>query len=132
MKASAQRSERMTFAHRVRIREHELVLDEPIEDGGDDEGPSPLELLAASLAGCTAITIEMYAKRKRWDIGPVEVDCHYELPARGAPTHFELVLRLSHACTAEQVERLKAIATRCPVHRVLEGDVTFEQRLELI
>jgi putative redox protein len=131
MRASAHRTERAVFTHRVRVRHHELVLDEPIEDGGDDEGPTPLELLAASLAGCTAITMEMYAKRKGWDIGPVEVECAYELPERGAPTSFELVLRLSEACTAEQVERLQAIAARCPVHRVLEGDVSFEERVEL-
>jgi putative redox protein len=132
VKATAQRTERMTFTHRVRIREHELVVDEPPEDGGDDEGPSPLELLAASLAGCTAITVEMYAKRKGWEIGPVEVECSYELPARGAPARFALALRLSDACAPEQIERLRVIATKCPVHRVLEGEVSFEERVELL
>jgi putative redox protein len=131
MKATAQRTERMTFTHRVRIREHELVVDEPRDDGGDDEGPSPLELLAGSLAACTAITVEMYAKRKGWEIGPVEVDCRYELPERGSPTHFELVLRLPDGCTPEQIERLRVIAAKCPVHRVLEGEVSFGERLEL-
>jgi len=132
MKASAQRTERMTFTHLVTIREHELIVDEPPDDGGDDEGPSPLELLAGSLAACTAITVEMYAKRKGWQIGPVEVDCSYELPERGAAARFELVLRLADACTPEQLARLRVIAAKCPVHRVLEGEVTFEERLEVI
>ena len=42
--------------------------------GGTDTGPRPTQLLAASLAGCTAITVEMYADRKGWDVGAIEVD----------------------------------------------------------
>jgi putative redox protein len=132
MKATARRTERMTFTHRVGIRQHELLVDEPAEDGGEDEGPSPLELLAASLASCMAITMELYAKRKGWEIGPVEVECSYELPDRGAPTRFEVVLRLSEQLDPEQVERLRVIAGKCPVHRTLEGGVTFDERLELV
>ena len=70
-KASARRS--TNFSHTVTIREHQLTVDEPRLRGGEDEGPSPEELLAASLATCTAVTIEMYAQRKGWDLGPVEV-----------------------------------------------------------
>ena len=62
------------FRHTVKVREHHLSVDEPGDEGGDDAGPSPQELLAASLASCTAITMEMYAERKGWDIGGVEVD----------------------------------------------------------
>ena len=75
MKAIARRTARTAFTHRVDIRQHHVATDEPSEHGGDDDGPSPQELLAASLASCTAVTVEMYAKRKGWDIGPVEVEC---------------------------------------------------------
>jgi putative redox protein len=119
-----------TFAHRVTTRQHELIVDEPGELGGEDHGPSPQELLAASLASCTAITIEMYAKRKGWDIGPVEVECEYERPERGAPTVFHLVLRLPTTCSGDQVEKLRVIASKCPVHRTLDGDVVFRERVE--
>src|SRR5205085_10941194 len=91
----------------VKIREHELTADEPTDQGGDDEGPSPQELLAASLASCTAVTLEMYAKRKGWDIGPVEVDVDYTPAERGSPTEFKLVMRLSSVCSQEQVDRLR-------------------------
>ncbi len=107
-------------------------MDEPIEQGGEDEGPSPQELLAASLASCTAVTIEMYAKRKGWDIGPVEVQCEYTPADRGTPTSFTLELRLPAGCSDEQIERLSAVAAKCPVHRTLEGEVSFEQRVELV
>jgi putative redox protein len=74
----------------------------------------------------------MYAKRKGWDIGPVEVECNYEPAERGKPTSFELVLRLPLGFTEEQIDRLRAIAARCPVHRTLAGEVSFDERVELI
>lgn len=118
------------FTHRATIRQHELTVDEPEGAGGDDQGPSPQELLAASLASCTAITVEMYAQRKGWDIGPVEVECAYTPADRGEPTVFDLVLRLPSTCTEEQVERLRVIAAKCPVHRTLEGESLFRERIE--
>ena len=128
MKAVARRTG--TYRHMIDIRSHHLSVDEPVEAGGDDTAPSPQELLAASLASCTAITIEMYAQRKGWDLGYVEVDCEYTPAERGCPTKFELVLRLPAEATEEQVERLKIIATKCPVHRTLDGEVMFHERVE--
>ena len=130
MKATARRTARTGFTHQIDIRRHRLVIDEPSEHGGDDEGPSPQELLAASLASCTAVTIEMYAKRKGWDIGPVEVQCDYAAAELGRPTNFEIVVRLAVECSEEQAERLKVIAGKCPVHRTLEGDVSFSEHVE--
>ena len=130
MKKATARQTGTTFTHRVTIRQHELTVDEPEDMGGDDQGPSPQELLAASLASCTAITLEMYAKRKGWDIGPVEVEADYEVPEPGSPTQFNLILRLPSACTEEQVERLRTIAAKCPVHRTLDGQVVFRERVE--
>src|SRR5438309_11278883 len=117
MKAIATRTS--GYTHRIEIRQHELVADEPPDLGGADEGPNPQELLAASLASCTAVTVEMYAERKGWDVGEVAVECEYEQPERDQPTQFKLTLRLPRELTQEQVERLGAIAARCPVHRTL-------------
>src|ERR1700730_19096866 len=93
MSATARR-EGGTLRHTVQVREHQMTVDEPLDAGGQDTGPDPQELLAVSLASCTAITMEMYAARKGWDIGGVEVDVHYSPAERGCPTQFELVLRL--------------------------------------
>ena len=131
MKATARRTA-SNFTHQVDVRQHQLLADEPAEHGGDDEGPSPQELLAASLASCTAITIEMYAKRKGWDIGPIEVQCEYTPAERGCPTKFRLDFRLPNDCTEEQLERLRVIAAKCPVHRTLEGEVSFEDHIQLV
>ena len=94
-------------------------------------GPSPQELLAASLAACTAITMEMYAKRKGWVVDGLEVVCDYTPAERGCPTKFELVMRMPASLSEEQTERLRVIAAKCPVHRTLEGEVAFEERVEL-
>jgi len=67
------------YAHDVEIEgDHTIVIDEPIAAGGTDTGPSPTRLVAAGLAGCVAVTMEMYAKRKEWDIGAVEVEVDVE------------------------------------------------------
>jgi putative redox protein len=121
-----------TFKQSVRVRDHQFVSDEPREEGGTDEGPSPLELLAASLASCTAVTMEMYASHKGWDIGDVEVEAQFTPPDRGCPTRFALVLRFPDHLSDEQVQRLEVIAAKCPVHRTLEGEVMFDERVERI
>jgi putative redox protein len=120
------------FRHDVEIREHHVTADEPEENGGDDTGPSPQELLAASLASCTAITVEMYAKRKGWQIGDVSVDVDYEPAQRGSPTKFKMVLNLPKELPEDQRERLMQIAAKCPVHRTLEGEVMFEESVEVV
>ncbi|HEV3056255.1 MAG TPA: OsmC family protein [Solirubrobacteraceae bacterium] len=130
MKATARRQRPDGYAHTVEIGDHELTIDEPLDQDGDDAGPTPQELLAASLAGCTAITIEMYAKRKGWDLPNVEVEAEYEQSDRGATTKFTLTIRLPEGLSDEQIERLSVIGAKCPVHRTLDGDVIFEELIE--
>jgi putative redox protein len=130
MKATATRTG--TYKHVVQVRQHRLLADEPADTGGDDSAPSPQELLAASLASCTAVTMEMYAQRKGWDIGGVEVEAQYTPAERGCPTRFALTLRLPSDLSDEQVERLRVIAAKCPVHRTLDGEVMFDERVQRV
>ena len=130
MRAVARRSDG-TLRHEIEIGRHRVLADEPASGGGEDAGPSPQELLAASLASCTAVTIEMYAKRKGWDIGDVTVDVDYEPSQRGSPTRFAMTVRLPKELPEEQSQRLMQIAAKCPVHRTLDGEVMFEEKLEL-
>ena len=131
MRASARRDDGR-LKQTVAMRGHTLVSDEPKDEGGDDSGPSPQELLAASLASCTAITIEMYANRKGWEIGDVTVQVDYEPAQRGSPTRFKLRVDFPKELPEEQRERLMQIGAKCPVHRVLEGEVMFEETVELV
>jgi putative redox protein len=116
----------------VAVRNHSLTADEPPEHGGEDSGPSPQELLAASLASCTAITMEMYADRKGWDMGDVVVDVDYEPAQRGSPTRFVMHVQLPKELPEDQRDRLMQIAAKCPVHRALEGEVMFEETVDLV
>lgn len=120
------------FRHTVQVRDHQVLVDEVVAAGGEDSAPDPQELLAASLASCSAITMEMYAQHKGWDLGHVEVLVEYSPPERGCATKFELVLRLPDHVPDEHAERLRAIAAKCPVHRALEGDVMFQERIERV
>ncbi len=130
MRALARRAS-SKYTHDLQVRNHRFLADEPEDMGGEDRGPSPQELLAAALASCTAITMEMYAERKGWDVRGLEVDCDYTPAERGCPTKFKLVMRMPDHLTQEQIEKLKVIAAKCPVHRTLEGEVLFEERVEL-
>jgi putative redox protein len=130
MRAVARRNDGK-LSQDVTIRRHELTADEQTEHGGKDDGPSPQELLAASLASCTAITVEMYAMRKGWDVGEMTVDVNYEPAQRGSPTRFNMVVKMPKELPEEQRQRLMQIAAKCPVHRTLEGEVMFDERVEL-
>jgi putative redox protein len=118
------------YAHDVEVDGHVVRMDEPPEDGGEGSGPRPTKLLGASLAGCIAITVEMYAKRKGWDVGQVEVDV--EMTYEGVvPKSFDVGLRLPGELDEEQRRKLLVIATKCPVHKVLAGEahVNVTERL---
>jgi putative redox protein len=120
MKVVARRRE--GYIHEVEIEGgHTIVVDEPLEAGGKDAGPSPTRLIAASLASCIAVTIEMYAERKGWDVGQVEVDVDVE-HADHSPISFAVTLRLPAELSEEQRARLLVVARKCPVHKLLAGE----------
>ena len=130
MKAIARRVQ--GYTHEVEVDGHHVITDEPPEAGGNDEGPSPTRLLTASLAACTATTVEMYADRKGWDVGALEVDVEFHPAPRGETSCFEVEVRIPTPLSDDQVERIKVIAGKCPVHRTLTGDVEVEDRVEAV
>ena len=122
------------FIHDVEIDgRHTVVFDEPVSAGGADAAPSPSRMVGAALAACTAITMEMYAGLKKWPLDNVEVqvEVSYE---RHVPSCFTVTLRLPKELSEEQVERLKVIAGKCPVHRALSNEtgVSITDRVELV
>ncbi|MFL5892661.1 MAG: OsmC family protein [Solirubrobacterales bacterium] len=132
VKAVAKR--RQGFTHDVEIQGgHRLVIDEPEVAGGANEGPSPTRTVAAALAACTAITVEMYAERKGWDVGDLQVEVDMEYGDHSVPRSFEVTVHLPSELSAEQCERLRTIAAKCPVHRLLAKDrhVAITDRVEI-
>jgi putative redox protein len=131
--ASAIARRRQGYEHEIEIREHRLISDEPETSGGGDQGPTPTEYLAASLASCTAITIEMYANRKEWGLGTVEVSVDYSEATTDDPASFDLTITLGAELSEENQDRLMTIAGKCPVHRALKAsDVVIHDSLEFV
>jgi putative redox protein len=119
------------FSHEVDLGGgFEMVVDEPAGDGGNGTGPRPTQLLATSLAGCTAITIELYAERKGWDVDGLEVGVEMssegeDVLSHAVPTHFAVEVALPEGLDDEQRRKLMVIAEKCPVHRLLEHGATI-------
>ncbi|MEO0649436.1 MAG: bifunctional alpha/beta hydrolase/OsmC family protein [Planctomycetota bacterium] len=128
------------YEHTVRARGHELAADEPTTVGGSDQGPAPYEYLLGSLGSCTAMTMEMYAGRKGWDLGRDDVKLkHSKAKAaerddvdtdEGFVDVFERDISIEGNLDDEQRARLLEIANKCPVHRTLtENQRVVETRL---
>lgn len=100
---------------------HLFGADEPVEKDGQDTAPAPDELLEASLASCTAITLRMYADRKQWNLDGVEVEVTLERVE--GKTVFTRNITFKGNLDNEQKERLLQIAKLCPVSKTLSGSI---------
>jgi putative redox protein len=121
------------YEHEVEMRHHRLIIDEPEDKGGTDRGPMPAELLAASLASCTAVTVEMYAERKEWGLGTVEVAVEFTEATTDTPPTFDVQITLGAELSEENRDRLLTIAGKCPVHKALtDQNVVIHDSLEFI
>ena len=119
---------------------HHLVADEPREVGGTDSGPDPYALLLAALGACTAMTLQLYARKKGWTLEKVEVslrhsrtyaeDCKDCKPNEGKIERIERFISLTGSLTDEQRARLLEIAQRCPVHKTLTSGVSIKDYLD--
>jgi putative redox protein len=119
----------------VHIRSHTIIADEPVQDGGTDEGPTPMEILTGMIGACIAVTTRAYAQRKQFPLEAISVEVEMqrfkreEYPAYtgDAPYVHEVHERIHFdgPLTDEQRERLMAIAAKCPIHVVLENPVFF-------
>ncbi|SRR5882724_6610569 len=117
----------------ITIGPHQLKADEPIAFGGTDAGPDPYELLLAALGACTGITIRMYAQRKRWPLEGVEVQlAHSKIHAADCAEcetqprtldRIERQISFTGKLSTDQLQRLREIADRCPVHRTLTSQL---------
>jgi putative redox protein len=110
---------------------HQWLADESRADGGSDRGPGPHALLLSSLGACTAITVRMYAARKRSHVHSVQVELRFNpdgAPGEGV-SFIERRITLHGALDGEQRERLLQVANKCPIHRVLSGEVRIATTL---
>jgi len=126
------------FTTDMALASHKLLADEPVDFGGNNLGPNPYEFLSAALASCTAMTIQMYAKRKKWPLEYVEVHINHKkdhcqdcqnLDSKSKIDIFQRQLVLKGNLDDKQRHRLLEIADKCPVHRTLHSDVEVKTSL---
>jgi len=124
------------YQNQITIGKHQLMASEPEDLGGDDSGPTPMELAAAALGACTTITLRMYANRKDWPLerisaavthkrGPREVCAEEDDDTNHQPGLIDIFTRtltFEGALSDEQRQRLMQIADKCPVHKALSGN----------
>jgi putative redox protein len=127
------------FTQEIIAGPHQLTADEPKGVGGNDEGPTPYDLLLAALGSCTSITVTMYAQRKGWPLQGVRTwlrhsrihaqDCAECETKEGKLDHIELEIRLEGPLLSEeQRTKLLEIAEKCPVHRTLVTENVISTR----
>ena len=130
---------RSGFRTEIEASGHALIADEPIAAGGTDDGATPYDLVLAALGACTAMTLRMYADRKKWPLEAVVVALHHSRSHAADEQHcedrparldqIERTLEISGPLTHEQRIKLAEIAERCPVHRTLDAGVRITTRL---
>lgn len=127
------------FTTQIQTKKHSLVADEPVSLNGDEFGPSPYEFINAGLAACTAMTLKLYAERKKWDLQEVFVYLSYskkhsdelklDVVKPGYIDYIEKKLKFVGDLDEGQKTRLKQIADRCPVHKTLQSQVIIESEI---
>ncbi|AXT19610.1 alpha/beta fold hydrolase [Flavobacteriaceae bacterium AU392] len=127
------------FTTQMKVGSHYIIADEPISFGGNDFGPSPYEFVSAGLSACTAMTIQMYAKRKGWNVKNVQVhtsygkthalDCEACDESSSKIDTFNREIKFEGDLDDKQVQRLLQIADKCPVHKTLHNETQVITKL---
>ena len=128
------------FQVEITTPNHVITADEPISIGGDDTGPNPYDLFLASLAACKIITIQMYARRKGWQLDGIELnmdirkihaeDCEdCESNPNAKVDIIETEIKFLGDLDQDQIQRLKSISEKCPVHRTLTSETIIRTKL---
>lgn len=117
------------YTGRANVRDFTIVMDEPLDLHGHDMGATPMEYLLSSLGGCIAITLRMYAQRKGWDTGAIDVYIDL-LEVEDGSKKIIKTLRFENDLDEDQLTRLRKISEKCPVSKLIQQATTVELRTE--
>ncbi|MEV2241012.1 OsmC family protein [Micromonospora sp. NPDC049891] len=119
-------------AYEIRVRDHRLLADQPVDAGGADTAPSPTELFAASLAACVAYYAGRYLSRHGYDRTGLAVTASFEMatdrPARVAA--IRITVRPPTDLPPDRWPALRAVASHCTVHNTLLSTPQIEVDIE--
>lgn len=115
---------------------HTIIGDEPIKSKGTDLGLAPTELVLAGLAMCKVATVRYIARAKGWDKDIRDVDAELsQVVKRGKDrklsTKVKVAIKIEGDITEEQKQELLKQADACYIHRMIEGEWDIESATEL-
>lgn len=130
------------------IGDHQLILDEPFVSGGNNEGPTPTQTAIAALGACVVMTIKIYLDHKDWEFDSVDCELDFKIEKvedpsilteeeqkyviRGQLRRIKNIITMKADFDENQINRVRIIAGKCPVHKLMEGSVLIEDEVKLI
>ncbi|MCG8806312.1 OsmC family protein [Tenacibaculum finnmarkense] len=111
------------YVAEAKMRNHFVITDQPVEKGGDNNGPTPVEYLLTAIGGCVSITLRTYAENKKWDVGEITVNVTQQvrLTSQGIKKSLLEEISFEKELTKAQKETLLEIAGTCPVAQMVKG-----------
>jgi len=115
----------------AKMRNHFAIIDEPLDKGGDDNAPTPVEYLLTAIGSCVSITLRMYAERKGWDLGKITVNVSQkeQLTPEGIKKSLIEEISFEKEVTNEQRTKLLEIAGKCPVAKMVKGETEINSKI---
>lgn len=120
----------IAYSTTINYQTGSFISDEPIESGGQNLGPSPMHLMASSLASCTAITLKMYCDRHQWLFEDIQVNVALEFVESNVKFIRSIVF--NGIISDEYLNRLLNIANKCPVHKLLSGAIEINSKIHAV
>ena len=116
----------------AKMRNHFVVIDEPVKSGGGDTGPTPVEYLLTAIGGCVSMTLRMYVERKGWDLGKIKVIVSQkeELTPQGIKKSLVEEISFEKEISEEQRAKLLVIAGKCPVAKMVKGETEIVSSIQ--
>ncbi|MCF2874018.1 MULTISPECIES: OsmC family protein [unclassified Tenacibaculum] len=115
----------------AKMRNHFVMIDEPVNKGGDDNAPTPVEYLLTAIGGCVSMTLRMYAEKKNWDLGEITVKVSQKqaLTSEGIKKSLVEEISFEKEVTEEQREKLLAMADQCPIAKMIKGETEISSKI---
>jgi len=115
------------YVAEAKIRNHFVVTDVPVSEGGADTAPTPVEYLLTAIGGCVAVTLRMYAAGRNWDVGEITVNVFQLKDENGAYLTEEI--SFEKEITEDQRKRLLVFASKCPVAKMIKEGTRIESKI---
>lgn len=119
-----------TYRTEIVSENHLVISDEPASRGGLDEGLTPKQLLSASLASCTTVTLRMYADMKKWEVEAFKVSVEQMMDVKTNEMYLRKKITVVGDVDEKQLERFHVIAGKCPVHKLLLKSITITSSIQ--